>query len=64
MNAAEIAEMQAAQDAYEAELWNEEMAQLSWAERGGYAAGLARPASRFDRSPAAGRVCENEDIPF
>ena len=29
---------------YQAEQWEREQAQTRWAERGGYAAGLARPA--------------------
>lgn len=61
---AELAEIQAAQDAHDDELWSDEMAQLSWAERGGYAAGLPRPATRFYRATAEARACENEDIAF
>lgn len=35
-----------AEEAYEAEQWAREQAETRWAEAGGYASGLARPAIR------------------
>lgn len=62
---ADLAEMQAAQDAYDEALWSQEQAQTLWAERGGYCAGLSRPGrSMYARPAPATEQSMKEDLPF
>ena len=47
---AEQKELDAAIEEAEGQAWADDMAQMRWAEAGGYAAGLARPGRDYPRT--------------
>ncbi|RTL37127.1 MAG: hypothetical protein EKK53_21395 [Burkholderiales bacterium] len=54
-----------AEEAYEAEQWEAEQAQTSWAEAGGYTAGLPRPLAPWERRTGTVEFDDgSNDIPF
>lgn len=58
----DLAEATAAEEARQAQQWEDEQAQVRWAEAGGYAAGLPRPgASAVTLLPLH---CVDNDVPF